>query len=256
MKFQLTMVAIVATVALATTTFAQEHRIKMSSGTLAFEEVGSVKLEGYDGNEVVITSSGDLKSIQRAKGLKLLNALGLDDNTGIGLSVENAADNTVKIYELSKNRSIDYSVKVPTGVKVRYTHSSPHGDDFYAKNVSSELEVKTLHSDVKLDDIKGPLTVSTVHGDLDLAFSSIDPKTPSSIVSIHGDINMSIPAAAKLTLSLKSDHGDIYTDLDIKVEKKGGLESLRSKQIDGTLNGGGTTMTVSTGHSDIFLRKK
>nr|NQU89308.1 hypothetical protein [Bacteroidota bacterium] len=62
---------------------------------------------------------------------------------------------------------------------------------------------------------------------------------------------------------LYSLHGDIYTDLDIDVkrdDKKGKSNNLSfiggMNDIDGTINGGGVKMTISSINGNLFLRKK
>jgi len=71
-----------------------------------------------------------------------------------------------------------------------------------------------------------------------------------------------------VTVKMKSDNGDIYSDFDVKlsapgvpvVEEGRGRGSKYRVRVDktttGSINGGGPEMTFKTFNGNIFLRKK
>ena len=66
---------------------AQEYKVSKSSGRLEIN-IGKVQVEGHNGNEIIFTSSdGNREKDKRAEGLRSVNSLGLDDNTGLGINV-------------------------------------------------------------------------------------------------------------------------------------------------------------------------
>jgi len=232
-----------------------QHKIALSSGIISIEELSEVEVEGYDGNEVVIETGGNYKIPDRAKGLKPLNAMGLSDNTGIGLATKKEG-NTVFVYQVVRSNDAKYTIKVPKGVMVKYKNSSIHGDDFYAKNISNEMEIKTHGGDIHLRDVTGPVTASSVHGDIDVVFSNVNQKLPTSIASVHGDVDVSIPTGTKSDLSIATNWGEVYSDLDIEVDAQNGMKVYGAKKIRGKLGGGGVGMSVSSTHGNVYLRKK
>ena len=160
-----------------------EYKLDMNSGRLLIMDVGEVEFVGHTGSGVLIKSKGQShEKSERAKGLKLINGLGLEDNTGIGLSVEMQADATV-LTQISRKNNLDYIIQVPKGVTVVYEHSSPYGRDVLFSNITGEIEVTTNYSGVKLENVTGPMSISTVHGDIDCSFSSVNQANPISIVS-------------------------------------------------------------------------
>ena len=76
--------------------------------------------------------------------------MGLEDNTGFGLSVVDKGG-VIEVQQLKKKDGPDVTIKVPKGVVVFYTHSSPYGKTVEFKNVESEIEVSTVHSGVEPD---------------------------------------------------------------------------------------------------------
>ncbi|MEM7108035.1 MAG: DUF4097 family beta strand repeat-containing protein [Bacteroidota bacterium] len=235
--------------------FAQ-HKIAMSSGVIEFREIMELKVEGYDGNEVILGTSSDYKIPERAKGLRPVNGMGLKDNTGVGLAVQDESNGHKVVYQVARNSDAKYEVKVPKGVVVKYVNSSIHGDDFLAKNISNEIEVKTHGGDIKLQDVTGPLSANSVHGDIEVTFTVVNQKLPVSVASVHGDVDVAVPNGTDADLSIKTSWGEVYSDLDIKVERHDDMKVYGAKKIEGKLNAGGVAMAISSTHGNVYLRKK
>ena len=150
----------------------------------------------------------------------------------------------------------DVTIRVPKGVVVYYTHSSPYGREVDFKNVESEIEVSTVHSGVNLTNVNGPMTVKTVHGNIEASLST-NIKNPVSIVSVHGHVDVAIPVATKANLKLGTVYGEIFVDPDFKIdiEKKDNMVKY-SDNVAGKINGGGLDITLSSTHDNVYLRKK
>lgn len=238
------------------TASAQEHKFPLTSGTLKFNEVNNLSIEGYNGNEIIITTLGRAAVPERAKGLHPINSQGIEDNTGIGLSVSQSGE-IVEIQQvMNKNNSGRYQVKVPANVKVQVSYVGVHGDEIRIKNLQNEVEVSTRHNSITLENISGPALVNSVHGSITASFSAIEPDNPISIISIHNDVDVTLPADAKADLTLASEHGTIYTDMDLAYAKSTGDMRKISSVIEGTLNGGGTQVVLKSNFNNIYLRKK
>lgn len=236
---------------------AQEYKLAKSAAKLQIMEINNLTVEGYTGNEIVFTSlDGRIEKDKRAEGLRPINGLGLEDNTGIGLSVVDKG-NVVEVHQLKKADGPRVKIMIPRGVTVSYVHSTPYGEEVVFKNIESEIEVSTTHNGVHMENITGPVTVKTVHGDIEADFNT-NIKSPVSIVSAHGLIDVTFPAATKAELTMSSGHGEIFVDPAIKIEMATQSEWVKygSNSISGKVNGGGLDITLSTSHSNIYLRKK
>jgi hypothetical protein len=243
-------------VAMMSAASAQEYKVAKSSGRLEIKEVGEVEIEGYNGNEIIFESRDhDRKNDDRAKGLRAVSSLGLEDNTGIGLSVIEKGD-VIEVRQLKKMDGPDIRIRVPKGVIISYSHTSPHGSDLTIKNVENEIEVSTVHNDVRLDNVTGPMTVNTVHGDIDVSLNA-GMKNPISIISIHGHVDVAMAVATKANLKLSTSWGEIFIDPDFKIEfdNKGNMVKY-SDNLSGKTNGGGIDIKLSSTHSNVYLRKK
>jgi predicted membrane protein len=148
-------------------------------------------------------------------------------------------------------------VMVPKGVSISINHNSPHGDELKIKNVESEIEISTLHNGVELENVTGPMTIKTIHGEIEAVFGA-NIKSPISIVSLHGLIDITVPVAIKANLTMSTSHGEIFADPAIKIEQEEKSDMVRygASKVSGKINGGGIDMTLTTSHSNIYLRKK
>ncbi len=235
---------------------AQDYKLSKSTGKLDIKDLNDVEIEGTSGNEIVFTSrNGKRENDERAKGLKAISAMGLEDNTGFGLSVVDKGD-VIEVRQLKKMDGPDVKILVPKGVSVSFSHSSPHGSDVKFINVEGEIEVSTVHSGVYLDNITGPLTINTVHGEI-VAKLPATFKSPISLISVHGPVDLAMPVATKTDLKLSTVYGEIFVDPDFKIQMdtKGDLIKY-SNTLSGKVNGGGLAITLSSTHGSVYLRKK
>jgi Putative adhesin len=235
---------------------AQEFKVAKSTGRLEIKEVNHVVIEGYSGNEIIFTSRDDKRDEdERAKGLRSISNNGLEDNTGFGLSVVDKG-NVVEVRQFKRTDGPNVTIKVPKGIVISYSHTSPYGEKVEFRNVESEIEVSTLHSGVELDNVTGPMTIKTVHGDIETSFGS-NIKNPLSIVSVHGHVDVAMPLSVKANLKLGTVYGEIFVDPDFKieVEKEDGMVRY-SDNVNGKINGGGLDITLSSTHNNVYLRKK
>jgi hypothetical protein len=258
-KMKMKNIGIVALLVLMVTALpAQEYKLSRSTGKLVIKDVNHITIEGHNGNDIVFSSlDGPREKDKRAEGLRAVSGMGLEDNTGIGLSVQEKSG-IIEVYQLKKMDGPRIKILVPKGVSISYSHSTPYGGKAVTfKNVESEIEVSTLHNGVVLDNVSGPLTVKTVHGQIEAVFGATI-KSPVSLVSVHGLIDITVPVATKANIKMSTIYGEMFVDPGIRIEfeEKSDFVKYGSNKINGKINGGGLDLTLSSTHSNIYLRKK
>lgn len=240
--------------------YAQEtFKASHSTGTLIIKGVDEATITAYDGNEVII--SADVKhneeEYERAKGLKVINSLGLDDNTSMGLSAKKEGEDFVitQIGECACSDGDGFQIQVPRSMKVEYSHNNYNGEDIIFDGISQELVVSALHNDLKLKNVTGPMAVKTVYGEIEAKFSEVAQDNSISINSVYGLVDVSLPSNANADLNLKTPYGQIHTNFDIKIEKTEGMRQVSSKKVKGKINNGGVAFNVTANYENIYLRK-
>ncbi len=237
--------------------FAQEYKVAKSTGRLEINEVNHVTIEGHSGNEIIFSvRDHNRDNDERAKGLRAISSMGLEDNTGLGLAVTDK-NGVIEVNQLKKTDGPNVKILVPKGVTVSYSHTSPHGDKFEVKNFDGEIEVSTVHSGVVLTNVNGPLNIKTVHGDIETSLGGTF-KGPVNIESVHAHVDIAMPVTTKANLKLSTTWGEIFVDPDFKIEMDkttGGMKKY-SGDLTGKINGGGIEINLSSTHNNVYLRKK
>ncbi|GAB3298916.1 hypothetical protein GCM10027511_14170 [Hymenobacter humi] len=239
----------------AQTGHAQEYKTKLGGKDrkIIIDMQGSdVTVEGIDGNELVIKGDGFEEAPKRAEGLRPIYNSAVD-NTKIGLSVTQQ-DNTVRIARASR-KDANYVIRVPRNSTVQYNQTNWNGGDVAVRDVTGDLELNVKSGDIKLTNVTGPVVANTVSGDIQVRFAPLR-QGPSSISTVSGDVDISMPTNTKATMKMRSVSGEVYTDFDLSLGK--GQDNMRhvgGQVVDGSINGGGTVLSLKTVSGDIFVRK-
>jgi hypothetical protein len=222
---------------------------------------GSIKLEGYEGKDVVIdihTGKDDEKSDDNeGGGMKRIGGGTLD------FSAEEH-DNAVSIHAPMSSKLEGITIKIPQG-STKIVLGTVQDGDIEVKDVSGEIEISNVNGSISATGITGSVVANTVNGEIIVKFKSIDPKAPMAFSSVNGKIDVLFPADIKADVKLKSDRGEMFSDFDIAVNKsqpkveKNTEDHYYSVKIEdwvyGKINGGGPEMMMKTMMGNIYIRK-
>lgn len=220
----------------------------------------SLSIEGYNGDELVINTDRIEPIPDRAKGLKSLYANGTD-NTGLGLEVISEGS-TIKVTKVNNRESI-FKIKVPKNVSLVVEEMSFHGGgDFKISDIEGNVEVQSKTATVIIRNLNGSLVAHSTSGDIDVIFSKVNADKPTSVTNISGEVDVTLPSDTKANIKTKSISGEVYTDFDIVMEKKGDDKSKGMKywgggyEARGTIGGGGVEMRLESISGNVYIRKK
>jgi lia operon protein LiaG len=236
---------------------AQEYKIAVPNskdGRLVLKDFSSqLPIEGYNGSDIIITAvSGEFTPPEKAKGLKPIYPAG-NDNTGIGLDVEKN-ENTITVTCLIPfTQESEYKIKVPENMAIQLSSGCERNNDVSVKGMKGEIDIETCH-DIKLDNVAGPLVLSTISGNIDITYSSISATKSSSVHSVSGDVDITLPVKTATNLELSVISGAIYSDFDFSESQKN-LKKVGGNETNFTLNGGGFKYSIGSVSGNIYLRK-
>src|SRR5436190_8648687 len=233
------------------TLHAQDYKVAKSTGRLEIN-IGRVDVEGTTGNEIIFSSGDrDREKDERAKGLKEVNSMGLDDNTGLGINVSEKGD-VITVRQMKKMNSPKIRIQVPKGVIVSYGYESQYGGEVTFKNMENEIEVAAQYNSIAMENCSGPVTAKTIYGHVEADFSA-NTKGPVSIVSIYGFVDVTLPQSTKANLRMNTSYGEIYVAPEFKIEMD---RSGENERMTGKINGGGMSVDLSCSYGKVYLRKK
>ena len=250
---------IASTLCFMTSAYAQEYKTKLANGkdhkvTLEID-AGDVKIDGYNGDEVIIQASGYEAPPERAKGLKALYNSAVD-NSGIGLAVTPSSSG-LRI-EKATRKQIKYTIRLPRKVAILYHQTNWQQSNLTISNMDGDLELRTNNGGIDLINVTGPVVANSTNGEIKIVYASLSQEKPSAISTINGPVDITLPTSAKANMKLRSIHGEMYTDFDLGVKsQKDGLAKVGGgNNIDGTTNGGGVEIELRTINSNIYIRKQ
>ncbi len=237
-------------------------------------QVGSndVQIIGHDKNEIIITTdfAGEYvdepvkmkkERPDRAEGLKAIS-VSASDNTGIGLVVEKSEDSftVLKISKNARNKSYKFLIPNKATLSIQDIHAEVN-TTYIVENFEGEAEIMALNSQLKMNNISGPVVANATNGNIEIVFAKLTPEKPNSIVSVNGFVDVTLPKNTAANLEMNTVNGEAYTDWDIQVDKDAssampmGMGNMNVFNIAGAINGGGIPISIQSVNGDIYLRK-
>ena len=160
------------------------------------------------------------------------------------------------------SREINLEIEVPMRTKLRVSIVDGR---ITVDSVDSEMEINTVDGGITLTNVGGSVVAHAVDGNIAATVARVAPQAPMAFTSLNGDIDVTLPAAVKATLRLRSDQGDVFTDFDVQVTAGASANRTRSngrglridvnRSIYGTVNGGGPDFELRTFDGNIYVRK-
>jgi hypothetical protein len=229
--------------------------------------MGSVTITGYDGNDAIIEYSG------RGDGLRRKARQGdmppgmhrLDQPTN---AVDATQENNVVRVKGGFWDRLNIQIKVPKQTTLDLKTMS---GSISVEAISGEMTIDAMNGHINVQDASGPVVAHSMNGRIVASLAQVSAAKASSFSSMNGSIEVTLPADLKARLKMKTDHGEIYTDFDVKVESSTGSPAPApdgsgkngtlvlphtDRTLYGTINGGGPEMQFITYNGRIVIRKK
>ncbi len=209
------------------------------------------------------------------------------DNTQLGLHFT-IKDGELKIYTANKQAQFsNYRISVPkkTMIEIKNKFLSKATELSYEKNDSlydefmsninirdlkNEIDINVFASNIKINNVTGPLIMGTFFGNYDIEFSKLNQDNPTMLELFYGSIRATLPYDTKCEVSLNAESGYIQTDFTIKrvlvksinskIEKNSIhgilLKKYYNASIEGIINNKGTQLNISVYNGNIKLIRK
>ncbi len=230
---------------------------------------GSISVEAYQGNEVVIKASFGSKGCcdgkhkhknkdgkeDKAAGMKRIN------NSSLAISAEEK-NNVVQVINENWNRVTNLEIKVPKNFSLKL--GTVNQGDILVKGVNGDMEISNVNGAITLESVSGSASTDTVNGDIEVNFTNIKSNANMAFSSLNGDLNITFPKSLKADVKAKSDMGEIYTDFDMaiasnepevhKSDSSGTYKVKLEQWVRGEINGGGPEMLFKTFNGNVYIK--
>lgn len=273
---------------------------KLEAKSFVFKPNGSVKdlvlkieniqakliIQGADRADIMMNAEGLFGLPEKAKGLRVVSKYG-EDNTKIGLNVQQVG-NEIKLIgtNVKRSREAVFTMTVPKEMGLNIDYKNWNSENLIIKNMKGGIEAQVSTSNVILDQVTGPLSISTHSGNIEVKYENVSSEAVTVLSSSSGDIDIAIAETANIDFNISQTSGEIFTDLDINFtndapvkpkEEKPQIENgsvilpgsnqhsvwlayvgrIHSQTITkARLNKGGIRIDINSIAGDVYLRKK
>lgn len=248
---------------------------------------GSIKVEGYDGDKIVVEVNKEILAktndrLEKGKNEIQLGVIDLADtlilyvkgtcsdfgrgnqryhrNERAGKGWNYNWSNWGKDCKEEYRYLMNFTVKVPYGINLAV--STINDGDISVEKVSGGLYADNINGSIRLTHISGATHVSSINGDIDLTYDR-NPSLPCRYYALNGDINIHVKKGLGASVSFESFNGNFYTNVDaieslpVALEKRPKKDGVEYK-INGSrykVGSGGVFLDIETFNGDAYLKE-
>lgn len=250
---------------------------KPASGSVlaVYNIFGSVKVEGYSGDKVLIevdeTISGDDAAVVET-GKKEFK-LGFDQTADSLIAYTAAPYDTRPRHNTHYDHDdhhqeyvvkLAYTIKVPNNINLRI--STVNNGALDIQDVYGALKITNVNGSISIANAKGATEARTVNGSLTVSYLSV-PTEASSYYTLNGKLTATYPKTLAADLQFKSMNGEFYTDFDNTAVLPSEVVKTESKKANGTtyklnkntqmrIGAGGKLFKFETLNGNIYIKKQ
>ena len=236
----------------ATDTWSRTYTVPAGGRFELINVNGRITAESTDGKEVVIEGRRTAKGRSDEAAKELLAKLEIREEVG---------SSTVRVESRPPRTSgfggheIEWTVKVPKGLTVdlRTVNGGVRID-----GLSGEIHAKTTNGGVRGKNvIPETIEASSVNGGVEIELGApLDSTDSIELSTVNGGVSLGMPSESKATITARCVNGGVrVNDLDIKRDDEDSSQSERRRRLNGTMNGGGAKVNVSTTNGGVRLSR-
>ena len=219
---------------------------------------GSVVVEGYSGNEVVVESTGGTIRNHMSHN----NGKNSVKSNLMSFTIEEI-DNTVRVNHSLEKGLTNYKIKVPFNFSVDLKTMSQ--GEIIVKNVTGSHEVSNTNGPITMTNVSGSVIADALNQDIEVSFDQVDNSTAMMFTSLNGDLDISFPSNLSALVTALTENGTVYTDFeitstknseDIKISDGIELHKVNKRNgVSGKINDGENEIMFKTLNGDILIRE-
>ncbi|HEY2432284.1 MAG TPA: DUF4097 family beta strand repeat-containing protein [Vicinamibacterales bacterium] len=143
-------------------------------------------------------------------------------------------------------------------VTVHFVVHVPAGVALTGRTVNGAIEATRLNGDVDLTSVNGSIVFSTtgvgraqtVNGSITGEMGRADWSDRLAMATVNGGITLTLPASLSTELHASTVNGGIETDFPITTSK------VDRRRLDGTIGGGGRTLSLESVNGGIAIKRE
>jgi DUF4097 and DUF4098 domain-containing protein YvlB len=192
-----------------------------------------------------------IHAVKKAETREALDKLAIDVRTADGVSIvtrsprRNESGFLDFLFGNGDNTSVEYDVTVPrsTDLKVENTNGSISVSD-----INGRSDLSTTNGRIEAMRCSGTMNAGTTNGSIRAELLQVSSSKSMEFETTNGSIALTLPPTFGADLDAGTTNGSIRTDLPVTTR------SFSRRELRGTLNGGGTRLSLHTTNGSIEIR--
>jgi hypothetical protein len=234
----------------ATDTWSRTYKLAEKGRFELINVNGKITVEPTDGAEVVVEGRRTAKSRSDEAAKELLAKLEIREE--VGESTVRVESRPPRFNGGFNGHEIEWTVKVPKGVvlDVRTTNGGVR-----LNGISNEVHAKTTNGGVHGENIDPSVVeASAVNGGIEFELSKpLEASDSVEMETVNGGVSLTLSTDSKATIEARCVNGGVHVeDLDINKEEQSSAFD-KKRRLNGTMNGGGASVKLSTTNGGIHL---
>ncbi len=117
------------------------------------------------------------------------------------------------------------------------------------------FETQLIYGDLNIENCSNEMDVNNTYGHVIADFSSGGLTNECKLISTYSFVDVALPPSADVSLSLQTNYGEVFSDLELSVDKSRSTDKVFENIIIGDLNNGGRGLMIKATYNNIYLRK-
>jgi hypothetical protein len=218
---------------------------------------GDITVRAHDAREVIVEADSEASRRRPRRGPAEVDGLKRIEIGGSDVNIEER-ENTVTVNTMGRGGKIDVLVPRVSALRLKTMTG-----EITVDGVHGEIEATSMNGEVTMTNVEGSVVAHSLNGAVKVALTRVEGK-PMSFSTMNGDIDVSLPADTKARFKMRADHGDLYSDFDLKLEpgtapqtsrEEGRYKVRFDRTAYATVNGGGPEISFRTVNGQIRIRK-
>ncbi len=143
--------------------------------------------------------------------------------------------------------------------EIHYTITAPrtaqwtirdHNSKTDIRDISSAVDLNTHNGEVRVANLSGPLELTMHNGSANVEFASF--RASSRVETHNSSVELTLPRDSRFDLRSSTHHGRVRSDFPIAMRGLGRWNGA----VEGSVNGGGPVLRLSSHNGDFRLRAK
>jgi hypothetical protein len=208
---------------------------------------GSITVRAHAGKDVIV-DTGESRESRDRSGMRRIDL-------PRGITIDQDGD-AIKID--CGNSGLTVTVPVETSLTLKALNGP-----ISVEGVQGEIDVDSHQGRIQLTNVSGTVVAHTLNGAIQVSMDRVAQDKPLYFSTLNGSIDVALPGDLKARVKFDTLNGSVYSDFDITLAPgarigmgSSGGRLHTGRGLEGSINGGGVSITFYTLNGTIHLRKK